>query len=312
MPSTLNDPAERQPWPLESARLGVLGPGRLGASLARELVAAGLHLVGVAGGAPGRAERLAQALARSQPGPLAAGGEGPVAPVAMTADALLGAVDVLWLTVPDDRVASLCAGLPFRAGQLVVHCSGALELSALAAARDRGATVGCMHPLQSFSNPDGELGRLRGVSCGVQAEPPHDAWLAALCARLGANALSLAGVDPAGYHAAAVFASNYLVALYAAAERAFAGAGLPPEAARRALLALSRGTLDNLALRPPVEALTGPLARGDASSVAAHVRALSADPVAREAYRALARVLLELPLAHDPAVRAALERALQG
>jgi predicted short-subunit dehydrogenase-like oxidoreductase (DUF2520 family) len=296
MLSTLHPQSEtRHPAP-ESAVFGVVGPGRLGASLARELVAAGLQLGGVAGGAPGRAQRLVADL--------------PGVPV-LQCEALLTLADVVFLTVPDAALPALSASLPFRAGQFVVHCSGVLGLGVLEPARARGAAVGCLHPLQSFSVPQGETGRLRGVSCGVEAEQPHDAWLGALCLRFGARPLPLAGVDRAAYHAAAVFVSNYLVALYAAAERAFRCAGLPAEAAREALLPLSRGTLDNLALRAPAAALTGPLLRGDAPSVAAHVSALAADPALLALYRALAQALLELPLPLESAEREAIVRALE-
>jgi len=282
---------------ISRAALGIVGPGRLGASLARDFQAAGLRLASVEGGAHGRAEQLAADLSGV-----------PVLGV----EALLAAADVVLLTVPDAAVPGLAASLPCRAGQLVVHCSGVLGLAVLDPVRAHGAAIGCLHPLQSFSAPGGSAGRLRGVSCGVEADSPqHEAQLVALCERLGARALPLAGVNRAAYHAAAVFASNYLVALYAAAERAFACAGLPADAARAALLPLSRGTLDNLAASAPAQALTGPLVRGDASSLAAHVAALGADPALRELYRALARALLELPLPLDSAEREAIVRALE-
>jgi predicted short-subunit dehydrogenase-like oxidoreductase (DUF2520 family) len=127
---------------------------------------------------------------------------------------------------------------------------------------------------------------------------------------LGARVLRLEGVDRAGYHAAAVFASNYLVALHAAAAEAFAVAGLPPEAAAPALSPLTARAADNVARLPLAEALTGPLARGDRQTIERHLRALEASPQLSSLYRALGRQLLSLPLELPEATRAALQRML--
>ena len=113
---------------------------------------------------------------------------------------------------------------------------------------------------------------------------------------LGAEPLHLAGVDRAAYHTAAVFASNYLVALYVAAARSFELAGLPAESARAALLPLSQGTLDNLRSLPAAQALTGPVARGDVQTVEGHLQALQGDGALRQLYRGLGAALLRLPL----------------
>ncbi|MSQ36332.1 MAG: DUF2520 domain-containing protein [Dehalococcoidia bacterium] len=268
--------------------IGVIGAGRLGGSLAAALRAAGHPLVAVASARLASAEALAAELAAP-----------PVE--ALTVAAAVARCDLLFLTVPDAAIGPLAAALPWRAGQSVAHCCGAHTLHVLAPAAARGARTGCLHPLQSFPTRTGDPARFRGTTCGVEgAEPLGDA-LEALARSLGADVVRLDGVDRALYHAAAIFASNCAIALLGAAARSWARAGLPPAAARPALAPLLQGAAANAAAHELRDALTGPLARGDTATVAAHLAALAADPPARELYRRLALELLALdPPALDP------------
>ena len=146
------------------------------------------------------------------------------------------------------------------------------------------------------------------VEAGVDAaEPALAVELQALVRALGATAFSLQGVDRPAYHAAAVLVSNCVVALHAAAARAWTLAGLPAESARAALAPLTAGAALAIAHNPLPLALTGPVARGDSATVAGHLRALSGDLPLSALYRALARELLALPLTLAPEARAALE-----
>jgi predicted short-subunit dehydrogenase-like oxidoreductase (DUF2520 family) len=217
--------------------------------------------------------------------------------------------DHVFVTVPDSELTKVVDMLEVRPGLHVVHCSGALDRTPLMAASARGAICGVFHPLQSFG-PDARADRFEGTAIGVDAEPPLFDTLSQLAERLGARTFSLRGVDRARYHAAAVFASNYLVALHVVAARIWESAGLPADTARTALAALSRGALENITNHDLARALTGPIARGDAPIVAGHVDALRGDLQSLALYRALARELLELPLQLDPEQRAALERVL--
>lgn len=263
-----------------SRSVGVVGLGRLGGALAHALKTHGL-LWGVAG----HGARVGEPL----PAELGSGAY-------VSAADLVAGCDVVFLTVPDGALQALADSLPFRAGQWVVHCSGALECSVLAGATRRGALGGCLHPLQSFPGGTGGAARFADVVCGVEGPTPLIGWLEGLVRALGAEPLHLAGVDRAAYHTAAVFASNYLVALYVAAARSFELAGLPAESARAALLPLSQGTLDNLRSLPAAQALTGPVARGDVQTVEGHLQALQGDGALRQLYRGLGAALLRLPL----------------
>ncbi len=285
--------------------VSVVGSGRLGASLARALAAAGYRVAALAGRGPGRAEALARAIPGAR---------------ALAAPAAAREGDLVLLCVPDDAVEGLAAELPWRRGQAAVHCSGALGLSALGAASRRGAARGCLHPLQAFPDPAGSPERWRGIVAGVEAAEEEGtalgALLEALAADLGASrTLRLEGVDRACYHAAAVLASNDVVALAAASARAWALAGLPAAEAPRALAPLLAGAASAVAALPEGAALggalTGPVARGDLATVSRHLEALSREPALRELYAALGRELLALDLPHPPETASELAALLR-
>ncbi|MGD8859855.1 MAG: DUF2520 domain-containing protein [Myxococcales bacterium] len=275
--------------------MGIIGAGRLGSTLALACQAAGQRVSAVAGRDAGHVRALAERL----------GGADALSP-----QGVADRTGLVFLAVPDDVVPVLARRLSFRPGQAVVHTSGALGLQALQPAADAGARRGCLHPLQTFPERLDAPERFHGITCGVEGDAELGERLGDLVRALGARVLRLEGVDRAGYHAAAVFASNYLVALHAAAAEAFAVAGLPPEAAAPALSPLTARAADNVARLPLAEALTGPLARGDLRTIERHLRALEASPQLSSLYRALGRQLLSLPLELPEATQAALQRLL--
>jgi predicted short-subunit dehydrogenase-like oxidoreductase (DUF2520 family) len=222
------------------------------------------------------------------------------------AAALAQAADLVFVAVPDGQVSQAVAGLQLSAAQCVVHLSGVLGLDCLAPASRRGA----LHPLQAFPR-DAPATRFHGIYTGIEASDPGlGAELEQISCALGATPFSLAGADRAAYHAAAVFASNYVVALHAAAADVWQRAGLPLATARQALAPLTLGAAQAIAERDLPQALTGPLARGDLTSVASHVRALQRDREHAALYRALARELLRLPLGLTPEAHSALSSLL--
>ena len=167
--------------------------------------------------------------------------------------------DLVLLCVPDTAIAETAQALPV--GPWIAHVSGATPLAALAPHTHRFT----LHPLQTFTKARGPE-QLDDAWAAVTAE--HDEGLAAarwLADRLGLRPFDLADDRRVLYHAGAVMAGNYLVTLHRAASRAFTAAGAPPQA----LLPLIQRTIDN------GFALTGPLARGDRTTVEAHVTALS-------------------------------------
>jgi predicted short-subunit dehydrogenase-like oxidoreductase (DUF2520 family) len=275
-----------------------IGAGAVGGTLARALAARGASITSVTARGPRRARALAASLPGCRYEPDAA--------------ALVTGAACVVLAVPDDVLPLLDATMPWRAGQTVIHLSGAHGTDALPAAVAAGAAVAALHPLLSFPRAavDGAaaLAHLRNCTWALETT---DAGLAerlrAMVGALGGRIVRLGVGDRVPYHIAAVLASNYVVVLLGAAVDLWRGFGVGGATALEALLPLLRGAVESLAAHGPEAALTGPIARGDAGTVAAHLRWLAQSQeggaggagvdttTLAEAYRAVAR--LAIPLA---------------
>lgn len=194
-------------------------------------------------------------------------------------DAATG-TDVLIIATPDDVIADVAVMVEPNPDTPVVHLAGSLGLDVLSP-HPRRASI---HPLVSLADPESGASRLVGAWFAVAGDPVARAIVSDLHGR----ALQVDDAARVSYHAAACIASNHLVALLGQAERVAADAGVP----LAALLDLVRSTIDNVAALGPAAALTGPVARGDWSTVERHLDAL--DPEERPAYRAMAELASRL------------------
>lgn len=270
-------------------RVFVLGAGRAGRSIATALAAAGQPVIGLHG--------------RRPPAEGESGGErGAGESWGALADTRLAEADVVLVTVGDaelDQALAQLAAAAMAPGAVVLHASGATDPAGLAALRQAGHAAGTFHPLVPLSDPARGAAILRGAWIGVDGDDAARGVARALAEATGAHVLEIpAGVKPA-YHAAAVFASNYPVVLAGAAAALLRGAGVEPAAADAAVYALVAGAVGNLAGRTLDAAgvaaiLTGPVARGDAGTVALHLSALRDAGAVRDAYLALARLAAEM------------------
>jgi predicted short-subunit dehydrogenase-like oxidoreductase (DUF2520 family) len=262
--------------------VAVVGAGRVGTAMAVLLREAGYRITAVSGGeaTPARAAAFL-----------------PGVPVRPNEEAARAAELVL-VGTPDaaiePAVRRLAAAGCLGPDMAVAHLSGATGLSALDAARDLGATVLSVHPLQTCPDVEASIRRIPGSAFAVTATSEEAAALGERIARdAGGHPFRLADEMKPLYHAAAVFASNYLVAVTALAETIERAAGVDDPMA--ALLPLQRATLENIAALGPGDALTGPAVRGDAVTVARNLEALAAHvPEAVRAYVALAGIALDL------------------
>jgi predicted short-subunit dehydrogenase-like oxidoreductase (DUF2520 family) len=281
--------------------VSVIGAGRVGTALAVRLLDGGHRIVAISGRA-GTADRAARYLpgVPIRPAPIAARG-----------------VEVVIIGTPDALIEPTASSLADEGalgeGQMAIHLSGATSLGALSAPQAAGAEVLSVHPLQTFPDIDAALARIPGSGIAVTALSEAGYVLGERLARdVGGRSFRLADESKPIYHAAAVFASNYLVAITALADELFRDAGMPEPAGL--FLPLQRATLDNVASMGPAAALTGPAIRGDAGTVAANLEALAKHaPEAVPAYVALADVALHL--AHrsgrlSNVARAAVEEVL--
>ena len=212
---------------------------------------------------------------------------------------MLDAADLVLLTVPDDVLPGLVEGLaatgaPY-AGRLVAHASGAHGVRVLEPATKAGALPLALHPVMTFTGREDDVDRIKGVSFGVTAPDPLRPAAEALVIEMGGEPVFIAEENRALYHASLAFAANYLVTLVTEAASMLRHAGA--ENPNRMLGPLLGAALDN-ALRFGDAGLTGPVARGDGTTVAAHVAAISAaEPDALPAYLALARLTADRALA---------------
>jgi len=185
---------------------------------------------------------------------------------------------VWMLAVGDDQIGPICAALAAAGvldGAIVFHCSGAKASSELQAATQAGARVASVHPVRSFADPEGVAAAFAGTWCGIEGDADALARLAPAFEAIGAQLVTIDAAAKTVYHAASVFASNYLVTVLDAALRAYVAAGVPVEVARELARPLASETLANVFRLGPAPALSGPVARGDVATVARQQAAVS-------------------------------------
>jgi predicted short-subunit dehydrogenase-like oxidoreductase (DUF2520 family) len=202
----------------------------------------------------------------------------------------------VFLAVPDELLPEISLALAAQGdappGCAAFHLSGALGTDPLAPLLERGYSVGTLHPLQSLADPVLGAEQLTGAYVSISGEPAALTVARRILDPIGATVFMVPVARRPLYHAAAVFASNYLAGLMAAGGRLMARAGVPEDEALAAIVSLARGSLQNLERLGPVQGLTGPISRGDAETVRLHLRTL--EPRERALYASLGLEILHL------------------
>jgi predicted short-subunit dehydrogenase-like oxidoreductase (DUF2520 family) len=200
--------------------------------------------------------------------------------LAVTDDQIAAVADRLMPPMADSLalpvVDSLALPLLPLAGTVVFHCSGAKSSHELSALKAQGALVASMHPIRSFADPAMVAANFSGTFCGIEGDAQALAILEQALADIGGRAVPIDASAKTVYHAASVFASNYLVTIIDAALRAYEAAGVAPEVALELAKPLATETLQNVFRLGPAKALSGPIARGDTATVARQQQALNA------------------------------------
>jgi predicted short-subunit dehydrogenase-like oxidoreductase (DUF2520 family) len=218
---------------------------------------------------------------------------------------------VLWLSVPDAAIAATAEWLVAQRadlhGQVVVHSSGALDRSVLAAAESAGARTGSVHPMMSF--PTRRIVPLKGIRFAVEAaDAAARKELFALVKSLGGRPFAIHSKGKAMYHAGAMFGSPLLVATLAAGVRVLGRAGVTQKDALALLGPMAVATVANVQKQGLAQSFSGPLARGDAATIKLHRKALAGHPLEAQVYDSLARLAAkDLPSADRPTIEAALD-----
>lgn len=253
--------------------IGIAGAGKVGAALGRALAEAGAPVVAVASRSMDHAQRAAQFIGCGS---------------AVSFDELL--CDLALVCVPDEELKEVAARIP--APLVALHTAGAYGPEVLEAARARGTHCGCFHPLQTFPSAEAGYRNLEGIWYAIDGDDEALRTAANLAATLKGHAIRIAGERRAVYHAAAATASNCLIALMDAAGEMLAAADIEDP---RALGPLMRASLENALSFGTLEALTGPVRRGDALTVGRHLDALAGlPPSVRQVYTSASRHALQM------------------
>lgn len=240
-------------------KIGFIGAGTVGTALAILLSRRDFQIVAVASRSQASAEKLSQAINGCR---------------IVSSQEVVNATELVFITTPDDAIATVVSQVKWHRGRSVVHCSGADSTDILEPARKSGAMVGGFHPLQTFAGVKQAIENIPGSTFAVEAEEPLLTTLKDMATALEGRWVWLKASDKVAYHAAAVFASNYLVTLVKMSTDLWNTFAIPTDQATQALLPLIRGTLNNIETIGIPQCLTGPIARGDIGTVNKHLKTL--------------------------------------
>lgn len=223
--------------------------------------------------------------------------------------AALASAEVVVIAVPDGAITSVAQALAGRdADEVWLHLSGSRPASVMRVG-ERPRAVGCLHPLVALADAATSLS---GAVAGIEGEPEAVSIARQLARDAGLSPVAIDAEHKAAYHAAAVTVAGHATALFAQAMQLMAAAGMAPDDARRALQPLLLSAARNLERGDPATVSTGPIVRGDAGTITAHLAAMDRlDPKLAATYRLLAETALALVGARlSPEQRAAISAAL--
>lgn len=265
-------------------RVAVIGAGNVGTALAVLLHQSGHEIIGIASRSEASAKKAADRV----------GAPCGTDPLPYTKQA-----EIVFLTTPDRVIADVCKQIAeqngFSPAAIVAHTSGAHSSEILDAAKEAGAYSLSFHPLQTFANPDAGIQNLPGSFITIEGHPEALPVARSLVADLACKLLEIPTESKPLYHAAAVIACNYFTTVTDAALQVMEKAGVGREEGLQALYPLIEGTLKNMARVGTTQSLTGPIARGDANTVASHLMTMEAQmPEIIPLYKLLGRATIDV------------------
>ena len=264
--------------------MGFIGAGTTGTALAVRLAQHEYEVIAVSSRSLTSAEKLAGRISGCK--------------VYNEAQEVADIAQLVFITTPDDTIAQVAAEVKWHNGQSVAHCSGAHSIDILEPAKQLGASTGCFHPLQTFASVDQAIENIPGSTFAIEAAEPLSSMLKEIALVLEGDWVILKAGDKVLYHAAAVFACNYLVTLVKLATDLWQTFDVSPAQATKALMPLLRGTLSNIENVGLPNCLTGPIARGDVGTISRHLESLEKQaPQVLNIYKALGRQTIPIALA---------------
>jgi predicted short-subunit dehydrogenase-like oxidoreductase (DUF2520 family) len=276
--------------------ISFVGAGALASGLAKLLNAQGFTIAEIVSRSSPASKRKAAVLAQS------------VGAASATVESAKLGCDVLWLAVPDEAVEGVSRTLAGRCPlpPVVMHGSGALSSQALAALAERGVQTASAHPMMTFVA--GEPPSLTGAWFALEGSPAAVRVARLLAKKLGAKSFTIKPGNKTLYHAFGAMLSPMLATELEAAESLGRRAGISVREVRRIMEPIVLRTVQNVLRNGARQSFSGPLARGDVSTVASHLEALGGSPEA-DVYRALMEYALEmLPVKRSDEMKKLLRR----
>jgi len=281
--------------------IAIVGAGRVGRALGKQLRESGWHITSVVTRSEPTARRAARYIGAGRPyGKLSR---------------FLLETRVVLIAAPDDAIAEVAKRLANIGGEewggkVILHTSGALDSRALAPLKRLGANVGSIHPLQSFSSRVAPP--LEGVWMVIEGMPKAVRVARRIADDLRGVPMCVKMQDKSAYHSAGVFSAAHVLALLETGTRILTSVGFSRRQASLALLQLSRQVLSNFERFGAKAAWSGPAARGDFGTIAAHMKALKQFPFEYgDAYASVHRLGARVLARRPDAVLAKLQAALQ-
>lgn len=265
----------------KTSRIGFIGAGKVGGSLAVAMSNAGYPVVAVSSRTPTSAASFATRI------------DGCV-PYADLQDAV-DASDMVFISTSDDAIPQVAQSVKWREGQGVAHCSGAASLDVLESAEAQGAIPGAFHPLQAFSSVENGVGSIPGITFGIEGSDEMRAYLGDLSRAIGGNPVFLNAEDKPLYHLSGVMMGNLLTCLVGISAEVWEHIGYTRDDGVKALIPMMRAVAYNVETSGIPTAVAGPYPRGDLGTAAKHLQALTSQhPDLLPLYRELALAGLHL------------------
>ena len=265
----------------KTSRIGFIGAGRVGGSLAVAMSNAGYPVVAVSSRTPASAASFAARI------------DG-CAPYTTLQDAV-DTSDMVFVSTSDDAISQVAQSVKWREGQGVAHCSGAASIDVLEAAKALGAIPGAFHPLQAFSSVENGVRSIPGITFGIEGSDEMRAYLGDLARAIGGNSVFLNAEDKPLYHLSGVMMGNLLTCLVGISAEIWEQIGYTRDDGVKALVPMMRAVAYNVETSGIPAAVAGPYPRGDLGTAAKHLQALTSQhPDLLPLYRELALAGLHL------------------
>ncbi len=265
-------------------KIGFIGAGPVGTAFGVRLSQLGYQVIAAYDVSSVAAQRFVKLIPNCQ--------------VCQKAQDVTDTAEFIFITTPDDIIPEVAGQLKWYPGQSVIHCSGATSTHALEPAKRQGAAVGSIHPCQTFASVDQAIENLPGSTFAIEAEEPLKGILTDIAKALNGDWVYLTAEDKALYHAAACIACNYFYTIVKLATDLWQNFGKSTAEAIKAYLPLLQGSLNNIKNVGLPNCLTGPIARGDLSTVQKHLEALEKRaPYLISLYKALGVETISIALA---------------